>query len=773
MSDLRFQKCLAIPLALTLTLPFLHAQSPDRVAPSLDPQHLDVGLSAIAPGVDGPGGLWAAGPDYKVSLHDGFVFMPYVGPTLPHQPLRWRTVSAQLGGIELQSRDACAPTWSALRCEYDLGGIVECYELREGGVEQSFVIELRPADGDLVIEGLVDSPLELTPQTWQRAPLQLRLPDDGRAVIEYGAATAIDALGREFPVDTSCKGSTIRLRLAAEHVRVAQFPLVVDPLIRNVMVGAGAPMTGVDILYESLSQIGSQARTWIAYSRAVAAGDEDVFVLRLAAGLNGTPTEVHREISAWSADHPRMALAPDARKVVIVYASGPVGPNPQRLLLIHSHLVDDNFLRTTTHNPFGTLNDNDWRPDVGGRLNAGDEVVVVWQREAGMPFANSDHSAVWAGVFDANSNSASVPGFVVRNRPNQDQERPVVNRAADADEWLLAFQSHDGRVANDDWDIRLFAIDALGNAPDLGIDVTQEANPLLHKLGPQVAGSDGRYCLIYTTRPFSLPQPKPTTLQGRSIWAQRIDVDHANDVGSLPHAVVQLDSLRSDDLTIGGVAFDHVSASHFALSTRNLGSGECRVRKLGYQGVEVENFVVDPGTQTTLRVGGVAFNGSRREFLHGFGGNDGSATGNELLAARLTYDQVTPPVTYGIGCGAGIFAELTEMESKQQIGSQGIAFVLNHAPFDGAGYLLMSTGTANIPMALYGMPGCELLVDPAAGVFLGVVDATITAGNARVVLDVPETIAPLRVTAQWLYAAPGANLAGLQASTGLDLSLAR
>src|SRR5690606_26584888 len=149
-------------------------------------------------------------------------------------------------------------------------------------------------------------------------------------------------------------------------------------------------------------------------------------------------------------------------------------------------------------------------------------------------------------------------------------------------------------------------------------------------------------------------------------------------------------------------------------------------------------------------------------------GDDGTANGNELLAALLTYDAVPPPATFGIGCGAGTFGGLVELERKQQIGAQGLSFVLQNAPFDGAGFLLLSTAAANIRMGPFGMPGCDLLVDPAPGAFLGVISVPVASGTARVALDLPETLAPIRLAVQWLYPAPGANAAGMQASEGLD-----
>ena len=71
----------------------------------------------------GPYGLWAAGPDYKVSFHDGFCFYPLLGAAAPrHLPLHWRTESIFIGERELlQIERLLQPVFvTATRCADDL-----------------------------------------------------------------------------------------------------------------------------------------------------------------------------------------------------------------------------------------------------------------------------------------------------------------------------------------------------------------------------------------------------------------------------------------------------------------------------------------------------------------------------------------------------------------------------------------------------------------------------------------------------------------------------
>ena len=85
-----------------------------------------------------PHGLWASGDDYKVSFDGGMQFVPYVGRDVLASPaFRWRTCSARLGDLELATTPARL-THGEWRAEYDLGSIVEAYDVHAAGVEQTF-----------------------------------------------------------------------------------------------------------------------------------------------------------------------------------------------------------------------------------------------------------------------------------------------------------------------------------------------------------------------------------------------------------------------------------------------------------------------------------------------------------------------------------------------------------------------------------------------------------------------------------------------------------
>lgn len=745
--------------------------------PAQQPVPLPATTSPIAVSPDhghGSGGIWAAGADWKASFHDGMTFYPDVGADLSHQPLRWRTRSVRIGDRELIDAAAATPRHRGSRCDYDLGGCIERYDVRDNGLEQSFLFATRPGSGDLVIEGAIDTTLRLPETAPQHGDLDLRLPD-GRPLIRYGRAFAIDAAGVTTPVDTACDGRTITLRVAAEVVAQARFPLVIDPLLANVGLTAGRLATDVDVLHETLTAAGLQARTWFAVSNIAAAGDSDLRLYRCGSGFGGTPVEVYREISLWDSTHGRLALAPASSHVVLVHATDIGG---DRMVIVHRHHVTDISLSTAGVIVPSTLAEHDWRPDVGGRVGPdGSRVLITFQRELGATFANTATSAVFACVYDA-SIEPTLFGFVVAPFPllvraNADQERCVVNQAASSNQWLVAFQEHNGAVFNDDWDITTVAVDGNGVAAPTGLDTTPAGDPLRHKIAPQLAGTFGRYELTYTLRQFELADPKPSSVLGDSVQGQRLDWSHATGNGSLPHPAVLLQATAGNALENGGLAFDTVSRSHWCALVGNRAGDSLRVHKLGYRGAIVESAPVALPAGTEPAACATTFSAEGRAFPIVFSRDAGTVGGNAVLGTQSTYGNLAAPTAIDFACGSGVFTGLGATADRQQIGSQAMPLMLGNAPQDTFAFLLLSTGLGNTPGSTVGAPGCTIVPDVFSPAYVGAIGTTIAGGTAMVTLDLPENLAPMPLFCQWAYVVPGANGLGMLASAGLRIGLDR
>src|SRR5690606_15010338 len=120
-----------------------------------------------------PYGIWAAGRDYKVSFHDGFTFVPYLGDAVAENvTVRWRTTAVTVGERPLADvTKAPVIAYDDLRFEYRWPGLTEAYDVRVDGVEQTFVLAERPrTSGDLVIEGRLSSRLAVPAGVAKAAP---------------------------------------------------------------------------------------------------------------------------------------------------------------------------------------------------------------------------------------------------------------------------------------------------------------------------------------------------------------------------------------------------------------------------------------------------------------------------------------------------------------------------------------------------------------------------------------------------------------------------
>ena len=739
-----------------------------------------LGVAPIRPGAVAPdgrsAGLWAAGSDYKVSFHDGMTFYPYVGPDLPHQPVHWRTASVRAGEQELlRGAVAPAPTWRDTRCEFDLGAVVERYDVTDDGLEQSFVVTARPPAGDLVITGELTTPLSLPATAAQHGAVTLRLAD-GRPAVVYGAAVAIDRDGTRTPVTTAVHEGRVVLTVAADVLAHAAFPLVVDPLISSSLEAIGSPFSDVDVLTETLTDPVEQARLWFTFTMTVAAGDRDIRLWRVDSDFGGSAVDNFHDISMWDTSGGQLALAPAASRAVLVFE---VDTGGNSFVAVHSHHTTDNHLVTQlVFAPTNALVESVWRPDVGGRTqqSGGSKVLVTFEREAIVPLSNTANSEVWATVFDASvfpqANAFVVAPFAVLPRPNADQERPAVNQAAVGNNWLLAFQELNNNVSNDDWDITTVAVDGAGTVVDTGLATVGAADPLLHTIAPRVAGSAGRYLLTYTTRAFELMNPKPQSALGSAVFAQRLDWDHAAGTGSLPHPETTLLSVPNNVLRNGASAHDTVSDSHWCVGLSIDNQSRYRVAKLGYTGavVEAQSIVLSSGR--TPDGFAVTFQSAERRFPIVYIENDPAGAGL-IYGTMMQYDAVAPPTLLGVACGSGVWAGLPATANHQAIGTENLPLALTNAPVDSVALLFLSTAAANLPGSLFGAPGCILVPDILSGAYLGAVTATISGGNAALALDLPEFLTPATLVLQWAYLVPNANPLGMQASEGLSLELGR
>jgi hypothetical protein len=177
----------------------------------------------------------AMGPDFGASFTPaGIEFTPVLGARA-EQPasVRYTWTDVRRGGVEVARRDReVAPEPTGNRVGYRRNeNLLEVYDVRQEGIEQSFVFATRPAgDGDLVVRGEIATGLPLAVVDARGA--RFTLPSgDGVAI---GAVTGIDANGAKVAGSLRLVGTTLELSLPDAFVDAAAYPLVLDPLLGTV-----------------------------------------------------------------------------------------------------------------------------------------------------------------------------------------------------------------------------------------------------------------------------------------------------------------------------------------------------------------------------------------------------------------------------------------------------------------------------------------------------------------------------------------------------------
>lgn len=685
-------------------------------------------------------GLWAAGELYKASFHDGAVFVPYLGREYQAPAaLRWRTEAAQVGGQSLLTQ---APNFGhgTFRAEFDHGGVVEAYDVRGDGLEQTFVLRQRPAaNGDLVIRGRVESTLKAAARTAAHAAVDFA-DAAGQPIVRYGAAMAIDARGATAPMTTAIDGDRIELRLDAEWLAAAEFPLVVDPLLATIYANSsGNPVGEIDLLHD---EQGNSGKVWLASERWASATDCDLRLRRFDDdGANATL--VFSDITAsWSAAEPSLGNHEYAQRTLLAFTRH-FGDDTRRLRF-HTH-NRASFVLSTAAYAVSTGDFNVWRPDVATDYAAGapDTLLVVFQRETDLTFFNSTTSSVYGSLIDVALDVANAP-FAIASNGITDNERPTVGklRVGGAGTWTVAYQSISTPVwAGSSWDVVVRRVDRneTVTAPySIGSGVE-------HEMAPRLGGDNGSHVLVYVRSSVADAGAKPAGSVGHTVVSRRVDWNGASF--SQPYPGMQLESAPDARLVLTGIDRDRTTGSHYALTYRSTVTENVYLEVLGYRGHALgETLVFDALGNDASLGGAVTYDEDNERFLLGYSYNI-PGLGLEHVAPYI-HPSAPAPVSSGIGCGTGQLSWL----GSQWIGDGSVSVRMTNAPAGAIATVLFATSTASLQ--LFGLPpvvdGCWLLVPTAGPDYLGFVDPQF-GPNATWTFPLPESLSSFTLRLQGVH----------------------
>ncbi|MBL9077888.1 MAG: hypothetical protein JNL08_10315 [Planctomycetes bacterium] len=664
------------------------------------------GTAPIHTGADDGGqpyGVWAVGDGYKVGFAGGLQFVPYTGRgDGPSPAWRWRTASARVGALELVTAEPNL-RYGDWRAEYDLGAVVEAYDVRADGVEQTFVLREPPrAAGDLVIRGAVESLLSARP-----VANGVEYADaNGVPRVHYGAAVAVDARGDRQVMSTTVVDGGIELRLDGGWLATAAFPLVVDPLVAPLTVTTGTPIDEVAVAHDPL---GSK-NLWFAEVRYVGA-DADLLLWRADAD-GDNPVLVSTDVSAsWSSIEPALGVNRPGASTILAWTRD-ILAGGERYVRLHVHdRADLGFDATVLYLsvPGGR---NCWRPTVGHELSpvSFTSSLVAFQVEGTGGFANLSVSEIHAAVIACGGNGSIVTTFPVAAGVGIDHERPSLAKVdvGPTREWTVAYQRYTMMAGGFEWDIGLRRIDQANVVgaeyliPDGGIDQ--------HEMAPVLAGTDDRLLLFCTASDGPDTIAKPNGRNGHRILGTRIDWNGA--AFTTPHGTKVLQQNADPRLELGGADLDLTTRSHWALSFRSNVTQNVYLRVYGYTASELWRDDVDAPTTGlgTSIGGGVCYLGDEGDFAVAYGIDDPGVGSYGRL--RRHFFGAPSSYHFGFGCTT------TEIDwfGPRWIGSEFAGVEFSGAPANSFTFALVALAPASLQLYGFGgvHDGCWLYV-PLSG----------------------------------------------------------
>ncbi|HEX6813985.1 MAG TPA: hypothetical protein VF384_20345 [Planctomycetota bacterium] len=750
-------------LVLSLLMVPLSAQSPAPSPTLLTPPVVVPIHEQPADDARG-GGTWAVGSDYKVRFDGGMQFVPYLGAAYPHnQPFGWRTEAITIGGLELPLEAPRGRAMAPTRYEYDLGAAVEGYEVRAAGLEQTFTFAARPGQGELRIRGRLATTLAARPGEHGHAAVTFR-DANGTAIVGFGASTAVDSGGRTFPVDTVTSGSTLELVLAAEHVAAARWPLVIDPLLSNLLLSTSGTLPFGQGRACDVARDEENHQLLVAIQRHASAADEDLFLRLFSDGFAGSLGLVFADLdTTWDATEPRVTFVGGADRWVAVFTRA-FHATGTKAVRWHPHAAANPALDTTVGSLAPPAGSSDLRPAVGGYGGATTFVhaVICWQRDSnlgpGGTHTVDDNSRVWFARLDLTGAGAGTLGAATEvigtgAADACDHERPSINRLSlgnSQSHFLIAFQVYWNTAPGlvDDWDVEGRRIDGAGAVMPGVWTAASNPHDTHHKLGPLVDGMADDYVVAYTLADNTTAPQKTRAIEG-----SRVASEGYNFAASLlgPPGVL-FDTGGAKSMQVTGLSYDALTHSHAVVVYQDELTNRLYAEKVGYLNQSIEEFTVYATAGHVPNGGGAAFDRLAERHVFVFGVDDGIA--QPVYGNGVTYVATPAPASYGTpGCAQGGVL----WNGYHRIGHQEGSVHMIAGPANTLVLLAVSLGSANVPLASAGLGSCNLLVDPAQ--LLGTaVMLSSGAGYASLALPIPESLPPFTCYFQW-FAFPGALVA--------------
>ncbi|MBL8725140.1 MAG: hypothetical protein JNK49_13910 [Planctomycetes bacterium] len=345
------------------------AQSPISTVPVTASSSMRLGHGLRADG----DGLLGCGNDYVVRFDtSGAHFTPVLGADAPAvAPLRLALQAIHRGGTVLPCDLQDAPAQAGDTAVYDRSpSIRERYELRDDGMEQSFVFDALPGRGELVVRCRLGG---LGKFAAPAADGGLDFVRAGQRLAQMGTVTGIDANGARAQGAIRHEGDFVELSLPAWFVDQAKMPLVLDPFVSTAQ--GISVVTANDSAPHTVWH--AQLQRWLCvFERAVSSTQKDVMIRPLAPnGSLGSLLPVASVAGSFSRA-PRIAYHTGSNRCLVVYQQG---ESEFALNTIQGAVIDG---LATTITPFQVASDplnSCTFPDLSGDPTGAGQGVVAYE----------------------------------------------------------------------------------------------------------------------------------------------------------------------------------------------------------------------------------------------------------------------------------------------------------------------------------------------------------------------------------------------------------
>ncbi|MEZ5967410.1 MAG: hypothetical protein R3F56_26470 [Planctomycetota bacterium] len=740
-----------LPLGAAGTL-FAQARGSGPVLPSFTPAFTSPIRSAPTP----DGGLWASGERYKVSFADGMAFYPCLGPAYAtNLPLRWRTVAVGREGGETLPLASAAPQHGDYRFELVHQGWREVYDVLPQGLEQSFVIDRLPAgEGPLVVRGRVDTPLR-HPVGVASAHQALTFTDaEGRAIVTYGEAYALDARGGRLRLSTEFDAGVITLRVPAAWLAQAALPITVDPILTPVVLQTSTlgEVASTDVVAQSQTLT---RNLMFVCTRAFSATDHDVYGW-LADSDFGNSVLVLRDLGTSADDRvASVAFVDGGPRWVVAYEHGySLNGSPSSTIQVYFHDLSSTVMNSGSFVPVPQSTPAFLRnPDVGGTQSQGQTTSGYVVFTSDPTSANGTTTSLRRLSVNAAARTIGTP--VTLGTGTADREAPAINQiSVNGEGWLAVWQQQSGAA----WSI----VGAYFNVAGVQWESTIVISGARNFTQPQVAGSGTAQYTVTFVGSTDLTSTAGSELLAR--YVRRTSPYLTTPARSIATAAPPLTSIQN-----GGLAFNH-SVGGTSLATYTIRrvllpttSATVYAARLGSSGGRIENL-------TVASASGVRFGNPSTTFVRGLPGEFPIVYGSNettlpLYGARYQYPAAAS-TAYGGSCGSATLSGSVPLS-----GNGNFQVVASSLPASVPATLTFAAAPSSIPLDFLGMTGCTMNYDPSA--FLANLAASSSSGGTIVfglpLPDAPPIYGDLYLQLTYVHA--GANVANLEATRGLHLQI--